>query len=197
MDNRNHYEVLGVSRTAPFDEIQRAFRRIVRKSHPDVNAGKSDEEQKTLEAYTRRAIEAWNILRWPDTRSAYDKTLGTERNNPAQENVVPDSQRGEDVKETIQKARDYLNIKIETLDKIKFELSGVKTLAARNTIVKLDRTKTAMCSLLTNSLDSLQYPPDGKTRAKVLEEFKNELNDKHKEFLDFMAAQISHRNHRR
>lgn len=43
---RDYYEVLGVDRNATEDEIKRAFRRLARKYHPDVN--KDDPDRKSV-----------------------------------------------------------------------------------------------------------------------------------------------------
>jgi curved DNA-binding protein len=61
------YEVLGVSRTATAEELQRAYRRLARTYHPDVN--------KDPEAETRfkEISEAYDVLSDPDTRRRYDR----------------------------------------------------------------------------------------------------------------------------
>jgi len=65
---RDYYEVLGVSRSAGEAEIKKAFRRLAREIHPDVN--RSDPE---AEAKFKEAAEAYECLSNPETRAAYDR----------------------------------------------------------------------------------------------------------------------------
>ena len=55
MSQRDHYEVLGVSRSASADEIKAAFRKLAAQHHPDKNGGDRSHEkalQAVIEAYT-------------------------------------------------------------------------------------------------------------------------------------------------
>ncbi|HEX2129342.1 MAG TPA: molecular chaperone DnaJ [Solirubrobacterales bacterium] len=61
------YEVLGVERDASESDIKRAFRRLARELHPDVNKHDPDAEEKFKEA-----AEAYEILSDPETRRTYD-----------------------------------------------------------------------------------------------------------------------------
>ena len=62
------YEVLGVSRQASDTEIKKAFRKLARELHPDVNKHDPDAEEKFKEA-----AEAYEILSDAERRSVYDR----------------------------------------------------------------------------------------------------------------------------
>ena len=70
MDYKDYYKVLGVSKTASVDDIKKAFRKLARKYHPDVNPGDKKAEEKFKEIN-----EAYEVLSDPDKRRKYD-TLG-------------------------------------------------------------------------------------------------------------------------
>ncbi|MCG5216014.1 DnaJ C-terminal domain-containing protein [Streptosporangium soli] len=63
---RDFYEVLGVDRTAGQDEIQRAYRKLVRSYHPDVNKDPAAEDR------FKEISEAYAVLSDPETRRRYD-----------------------------------------------------------------------------------------------------------------------------
>ncbi len=64
---RDYYEVLGVSRQASDTEIKKAFRRLARELHPDVNAHDPEAENKFKEA-----AEAYEVLSDAERRRMYD-----------------------------------------------------------------------------------------------------------------------------
>jgi len=64
---RDYYEVLGVDRQSSESEIKKAFRRLARDLHPDVNRHDPDAESKF-----KQAAEAYEVLSDPDRRRTYD-----------------------------------------------------------------------------------------------------------------------------
>jgi molecular chaperone DnaJ len=65
---RDPYEVLGVQRDAGEQDVKKAFRRLARELHPDVNAHDPEAEEKFKEA-----AEAYEILSDPERRATYDR----------------------------------------------------------------------------------------------------------------------------
>jgi len=65
---RDYYEVLGVSRDADDATIKKAFRKLARELHPDVNSHDPDAEDKFKEA-----AEAYEVLSDPERRATYDR----------------------------------------------------------------------------------------------------------------------------
>ncbi len=65
---RDYYDVLGVSRDADETTIKKAFRRLARELHPDVNSHDPGAEEKFKEA-----AEAYEVLSDPDRRATYDR----------------------------------------------------------------------------------------------------------------------------
>ena len=67
-DKRDYYEVLGLQKGAGDDEIKRAYRKLAKKYHPDVNPGDSEAEAKFKEIG-----EAYEVLSDADKKMRYDQ----------------------------------------------------------------------------------------------------------------------------
>lgn len=67
-DKRDYYEVLGVDKNAGEDEIKKAYRKLAKQYHPDLNPGNAEAEAKFKEI-----SEAWEVLSDPEKKSRYDQ----------------------------------------------------------------------------------------------------------------------------
>ena len=67
-EKRDFYEVLGLSKGAGEDEIKKAYRKLAKKYHPDMNPGDSEAEVKFKEVN-----EAYSILSDPEKKNRYDQ----------------------------------------------------------------------------------------------------------------------------
>ncbi|MEW6735230.1 MAG: molecular chaperone DnaJ [Acidobacteriota bacterium] len=75
MAQEDYYKLLGVARDASADEIKKAYRRLARKHHPDVNPGDKSAEEKF-----KKISEAFEVLSDPKKREIYDR-YGTYSDN--------------------------------------------------------------------------------------------------------------------
>src|ERR1700727_608592 len=65
---KDYYEILGVKKSASAEEIRKAFRKLARKYHPDVNPGDKSAEEKF-----KSLSEANDVLSDPKKRKIYDQ----------------------------------------------------------------------------------------------------------------------------
>lgn len=83
MEYRDYYKILGVARTATAEEVKKAYRRLARKFHPDVS------KEKDAEAKFKEVQEAYEVLKDPEKRAAYDQ-LGSDWKSGQQFRPPPD-----------------------------------------------------------------------------------------------------------
>ena len=64
---KDYYKIMGVARDVGQDELKRVYRRLARKYHPDVS------KEKDAEARFKEVQEAYEVLKDPQKRAAYDQ----------------------------------------------------------------------------------------------------------------------------
>ena len=67
MEFKDYYAVMGLEKSAAPEDIKRAHRKLARKYHPDVS------KEKDAEARFKELAEAYDVLRDPEKRAAYDR----------------------------------------------------------------------------------------------------------------------------
>lgn len=71
-EQKDYYDILGISKDASEDEIKKAYRKLAMKYHPDRWANGSDEEKKNAEQKFKEIAEANEVLSDPQKRQMYD-----------------------------------------------------------------------------------------------------------------------------
>lgn len=67
MEYKDYYKIMGLAKTATKDEVKRAYKKLARKYHPDVS------KEKDAEAKFKQLGEAYEVLKDPEKRAAYDQ----------------------------------------------------------------------------------------------------------------------------
>jgi curved DNA-binding protein len=86
VEYKDYYQTMGVARDASADDIKRAYRRLARKYHPDLN------KEPEAEARFKELGEAYEVLKDPEKRAAYDDV--GKRWQPGAEQPPPDWDSG-------------------------------------------------------------------------------------------------------
>src|SRR5690606_40843626 len=70
MAQQDYYELLGVSKNASANEIKKAYRKAAIQFHPDK--AKGEEQKKEFEAKFKQVNKAYDVLKDPQKKAAYD-----------------------------------------------------------------------------------------------------------------------------
>lgn len=99
----NYYEILDVSPEATVEDIKRAYRRLARQYHPDLNPG-----DKTAEETFKKLVEAYDVLCDPQKREKYDELTDSQKKKSRRSKVsTGKSRRGSTVTDYRQYGGDF------------------------------------------------------------------------------------------
>ncbi len=82
----DNYRILGASCAAPAAELRRHMALILRWLHPDLYQGAAEGKGFNRSAYVNLVTEAWETLKTPDRRAAYDSLLAERKSNSGKRN---------------------------------------------------------------------------------------------------------------
>ncbi|MDW8132395.1 MAG: DnaJ domain-containing protein [Candidatus Calescibacterium sp.] len=111
---KDYYSILGVSRNATEKELKEAYRKLVRKYHPDLNPSNREESEKIF----RQINEAYEVLSDPEKRKFYDKY------GENWKNIYEASKKGYDPEQFNQRAYTYQSKASKDLEEILQEIFG-------------------------------------------------------------------------
>jgi len=72
MADEDYYKILGVSKDASADEIQKAYRKLARKYHPDLHADKEEKDREKAKQQFQKVQQAYDVLSDEKKRQMYD-----------------------------------------------------------------------------------------------------------------------------
>lgn len=83
------YEILGVAKTAPQDEIKKSYRKLAKKYHPDMNPGDKEAEKKF-----KSVSHAFDLIGTPESRAKFDRGETDEQQQRQYEEFVKNQGKG-------------------------------------------------------------------------------------------------------
>lgn len=112
MEYKDYYSLLGVDRKASQDDIKKAYRKLARKYHPDVNQGDKESEKKF-----REINEAHEVLSDPEKREKYDR-FGLEWQHHQQAGGGADNFKWQEWRSSPHQGQTYRTVSPEEFEKI-------------------------------------------------------------------------------
>lgn len=180
---KNYYQDLELSRVASHEEIKNSYKKLVKKYHPDNNAGNPDAESKL-----KKINEAYSVLSNPIKKQQYDNVINSTENISYRDDNVADDiisgLFGNDIKRFNKKREEYLRF----LDEIepKFNKYGLNLNAARKnalnstwSILDYDNFYTNKVKIERDLQRLEEFDKERKGYLKFLDNMEPEFN-KHK-----------------
>ena len=106
MNDKNYYEILQIDKNASKEIMDKAYKTLIKKYHPDLQQGVIKED---YEEITKEINEAYEILSNDEKRQEYNKVI--ERNSISQEDFEKLYTENEQLRQELKKIYSYINIK--------------------------------------------------------------------------------------
>jgi DnaJ-class molecular chaperone len=126
---KTYYEVLKLQQNASLEDIKKAYRKLAKKYHPDINPGNKEAEERFKEIN-----EAYNTLGNESLKKAYDDRLHGKRDNDP-------SQSNKNKKESRESTKGYSgNIDLDNIEKSFERFFGFNPKTGEKTVKKENKT---------------------------------------------------------